>query len=127
MQLSAAKLDDGRIGGTVEIDQSQRVLGTPFPVFVSNRIVGDVTCYAQAGPRATAVFAVDPARTSVSFGSPASAYAVHVYDGGPGAADDGFSYEPVSGDLTTCTPPAADTGFATPSAGDGYTVGQSTP
>lgn len=123
VEIHAVKAANGGVGGTIELDLSQRVYGTPLPLFITNHLVGDVTCYAQVGTLATAVFEVDPARSTITF-SASSAYAITVYDGGPGASGDGWRHDTFTGDPAACPMPDMTPGMAPATWGDGFTVGE---
>lgn len=123
VKIHAVKAANGGIGGTIELDLSQRVYGTPVPVFLTNHLVGEVTCYEQVGTLANVVFEVDPARSTIAFSS-SPAYAITVYDGGAGASGDGWRHDTFTGDPAACPAPDLTPGMAPVTWGTGFTVGE---
>ena len=116
--------------GNAEYDQSQRVYGSPLPVSARNSFVGEATCVAVSGRRATIVFRTDLAKSTVQFGGPpAVGYLIQVQQATPADTQYLWSAQPDTGDLTKCTPPTdADvTGMVADNQGGTFTVGTQPP
>lgn len=122
VELTAVGIPDGAATGTVELTTAQRQYGAPIPIFALNTLVGDVTCFARVGPLATVVFAVDPARSSITYGSPPEAYSISIHDGGADHLLDGFRVDVATGDLTTCTAPTDGVDLSVPESGPGFRI-----
>ena len=79
--------------GNAEYDQAQRIYGSPLPLFARNSFVGEATCVAVSGRRATIVFRTDLAKSTSQFGGPpAVGYVIQVQQAMPG--DPGTSGRP---------------------------------
>jgi hypothetical protein len=125
-----AASQNGHGFGNASYSQSQRVFGTPLPLFETNTFTGEATCVAVSGLRASLVFRTDLSKSTVQFGGPpAVGYLIQLQQATPGFPQYLWSARPDTGDLTKCSPPTdADvTGMVADNLGGTFTVGTQPP